>query len=286
MKKIILKHLIIITILLVSGSKTSSLLAQSNWLPQSSDNNISIEALRPSFKGDNNFSFASSVVFLCARFALRKNVFIIGELPFAHSNPEEIKIVDPATGQTIFQIDPDAETMVGNPYVGFEFHKSDSRVFTEIGVQIPIATENKPSAAFLGLSSDFDRFEAFAPHLLKISGKLNYYNKNTSNVIVRLRLGPTAWIPTEEGDTELLADYSAQFGYEGQRITLMAGITGRMIVTESNLDFGERTFHHLGASAFLNSGALRPGIHVKFPLDETLDNINYVLGVTLGIQLK
>ena len=286
MKKITLKYVIIITILLGFWSKTTSLLAQSIWLPQSDVNSITIEALKPNFDSEFGFSTASAAIFLSGRFSIKENVFFIVELPFVHSNRDEIKIVNPATGEIFFQIDPESETMIGNPYIGFEFHRTGSRIFTEVGIQAPIASDDKPDAAQFGVSADFDRIEAFAPHLLKISGKINYYNKNSSNVVVRLRGGPTVWIPTEEGDAELLADYSAQVGYVGKQISIIGCLTGRMIFTESDIYIGEWTFYHFVAAAFLFSAALHTCIIVKSQYVEPSSYISDVFGVTLAIQLK
>ena len=205
----------------------------------------------------------------------------------AHANRDDIKIVDPSTGETIFELDFEPETIIGNPYVGLEFRKPGSSVFTEIGGRIPVTPDDKFSASSIGGSADFDRLEAFASDLLAITGKINYHNKNASNLVIRLRGGPTVWIPTDEGDTELLLDYSAQVGYEGQQVSVIGGLTGRLIVTEEDLDFGERTFHHLGASASLNLGTVSPGIHFRIPIDEDLsDSIDSVLGLNLVFQLQ
>lgn len=57
-----------------------------------------------------------------------------------------------------------------------------------------------------------------------------------------------------------------------------------MIVTESDLDLGERTVHHLGATAAINSGAVSPGVHFRIPIDDQFDNIDYVMGLNLVIH--
>ena len=274
-------------ILFATLQLTTSLSAQPIWLEQTSGNSIAIEVLKPNFKGDDDFTFISSALFLSGRFSLGENLIFVGEVPLAHANRDDFKIVDPSTGETLFELDFEPETIIGNPYVGLEFRKPGSSVFIEIGGRIPVTPDDKFSASSIGGSADFDRLEAFASDLLAITGKINYHNKNASNLVIRLRGGPTVWIPTDEGDTELLLDYSAQVGYEGQQVSVIGGLTGRLIVTEDDRDFGERTFHHLGASATLNLGAARPGVHFRMPLDEPLnDRIDFIFGLHLVLQLQ
>jgi hypothetical protein len=48
------------------------------------------------------------------------------------------------------------------------------------------------------------------------------------------------------GDTEeLLLGYTGMIGYETAQLSIMGGVTGRALITESDLDFGERTTHQL-----------------------------------------
>jgi len=286
MQRLIFCYVLPMAILFATLQLTTSLSAQPIWLEQTSGNSIAIEVLKPNFKGDDDFTFISSALFLSGRFSLGGNLIFVGEVPLAHANLDDIKIVDPSTGETIFELDFESETIIGNPYVGLQFHKPGSNIFTEIGGRIPVTPDDKFSASSIGASADFDRLEAFASDLLAITGKINYHNKNASNLVIRLRGGPTVWIPTDEGDTELLLDYSAQVGYEGQQVSVIGGLTGRLIVTEEDLDFGERTFHHLGASASLNLGTVSLGIHFRIPIDEDLsDSIDSVLGLNLVFQL-
>lgn len=287
MQRLIFCYVLPMAILFATLQLTTSLSAQPIWLEQTSGNSIAIEVLKPNFKGDDDFTFISSALFLSGRFSLGGNLIFVGEVPLAHANRDDIKIVDPSTGETIFELDFEPETIIGNPYVGLEFRKPGSSIFTEIGGRIPVTPDDKFSASSIGGSADFDRLEAFASDLLAITGKINYHNKNASNLVIRLRGGPTVWIPTDEGDTELLLDYSAQVGYEGQQVSVIGGLTGRLLVTEEDLDFGERTFHHLGLAASVRLGTVQPGIHLRFPIDEDLnDIIDFVFGFNLGIHFQ
>ena len=69
-------------------------------------------------------------------------------------------------------------------------------------------------------------------------------------------------------------------------VELAAGLSGVMILTEDDLDLGDRTIHQLHAGASLDLGALRPGIQVRRPLDEDLEDvIDYTVGAYLSTAL-
>ncbi|MFQ5864518.1 MAG: hypothetical protein ACE5IW_04730 [bacterium] len=251
--------------------------AQSIWVDQSSHNSIAIEILKPHLDGDENFTFISSAWFLSGRFWLGENVVIMGELPLAYGALDEN-----------FGFDED-ETIIGNPYIGLELRKQGSPVYAEIGGRIPLTPDDKFLAPTIGSYSDLDRLEAFASDVITLTAKMNYHQISASNLAFRIRGGPTFWINTggNGDDSELLLDYSAQVGYEGERITVLGGLTGRLLVTEGDLDLGERTFHQLGVAASVGLGTVRPGVHLRFPIDEdSNDLIDFVLGFNLAIEFK
>jgi len=247
--------------------------AQSIWLNTGEDKFVAIEILKPNFDDNaffgNNTTFATSAIFLSGRITLSDKLILVAELPFAHFGIEDFD---------------DSENSIGNPYIGLESRKQGSPFFSEVGVRPPLADRG---ALFVGSFSDFDRFEAFTPDLFTFSGKVNFRRKSVSNVVARLRGGPNVLIPTEGGgDAEIILDYSAQVGYEGQQFSVMGGLTGRFVITEDG-DIGDRTVHQLGAAAALHLGKVRPGIHFRLPLDDDLSNfIDFVFGLHLGVHLK
>jgi hypothetical protein len=112
-----------------------------------------------------------------------------------------------------------------------------------------------------------------------------------SGAVVRLRGGPSLLINTDkdrfEDATELFIGYSAQLGYESEMVSIMGGFTGRANLTEEDADYGERSVHQLGFMASVGLGNVRPGIHLRLPLDEDLkDTFDFVLGFHLGVQLN
>lgn len=251
--------------------------AQSIWLNQGQENKvIAVEFLKPNFDGEDNTTFATSAIFLSARLPLSKRLVFVGELPFAHVGFEDFD---------------DSQSAVGNPYVGLEIHNPDTPFFAELGLRAPLASNDvdKVGALGVGLITDFDRAEAYIPDVFTVLGRVNYHRTSASNIVFRLRGGPTLWLDTGDAidETEFFLDYSAQVGYEGALISLIGGVTGRLIISEEDLDLGERTVHQLGAAASLNLGTVRPGVHVRFPLDDNLSQaIDFVYGIHLGVHLR
>ncbi|MCK6618946.1 MAG: hypothetical protein HUU32_13015 [Calditrichaceae bacterium] len=252
-------------------------LAQSYWVNRSQPKTISLEILKPDFAGDANTTFTTSVIFLGIQFPVAKKTLIVAELPFAHFGLNE----EGYDGQS--------ESAIGNPYLGLEFGAKNSGVSGEIGVRAPLTSNEKISAVLTGFFTDFDRLEAFVPDILSLAGMVNYKYKSAGGAFARLRGGPVFWIPTgdSEADNELWLAYGFQAGYESQQVGFSIGFTGRLLATEEDLELGERTFHQLGLAADFGLGNVRPGVHLRLPLDEDLsDVIDMVFGVNLAIQLQ
>jgi hypothetical protein len=252
------------------------LAAQSIWLDHGYQNSVGIEFFKPNF--DGNFiatDFLTSALFLSGRFGVSQNLFFVGELPIARIGfKEDFAFLD-------------NQLNVGNPYLGLEAHQENS--FIEMGVRLPLMSEDGFSAATAGVTSDYDRLEAFIPNTVPALLKVNYRKKTPSNFVLRLRGGPVLLINTEDnGDRfELLMDYSAQVGVEAEMIHVMAGFTGRYFATTDDGDFGERSIHQVGVGANLVLGNLRPGIHLRFPLDDDLkDEFDYIFGLNLAYGLQ
>jgi hypothetical protein len=127
-------------------------------------------------------------------------------------------------------------------------------------------------AVFVGQTADLvDRWEAFQPDILSIHGAVNYRSRTTPGLGLRLRLAPVLWIDTGDALSKVSAG---------------AGFSGRLLATEGDLDFGERTFHQLGMFANLLLGRFQPGAQLRIPLDEDLsDLINPSVSLSLGYLL-
>ena len=256
----------------------ASLSAQSIWLDRSHDKTIALEILKPNFEGEDNTTFTTSALFLSLRFPVAEKVVLVAELPFAHGG------FDSDFG------DSESESTIGNPYLGLEIRGRNSPVFAEIGFRAPLASEDN-FGSIVGLFSDIDRLEAFLADFLPINGMINYRHKDASGFAFRLRGGATFFINTDkqefEDASESYIGYSAQLGYESDQVSVGGGFTGRALLTEEDLDYGERSFHQLGFVASIGLGEVRPGAYIRLPLDDDLkETLDFVFGLNLGIRLK
>ncbi len=241
------------------------------------DNTVAIEILKPNFDGDDGTKFLTSAWFLSSRWRVSPSLRIVGELPFAYAS-----VKDPFLGGS------ESAAAVGNPYVGIEVGSRDSRVSFDFGVRAPLADEDQDIALATGLAADLDRWEAFLPEVLPITGIVSYRYRDPSGFGIRFRGGPALWLNVGESDAdpELFALYSGQVMYENRRVSLAGGLSGRAIVTEGDLDFGQRTIHQLGLGAAVALGQVRPGIQLLVPVDdEWSDLVDYSVGLTLSVTV-
>ena len=279
MNKIMITLLTVVAAMAGELSNTTPLSAQPNWLTKSKKTSVTLELIKPNFDGDADLTLATTVLFLSARGPVSETTRIVVEFPIAHVG--FVKLNDLVE-----------ETLLGNPYFGFEFGLSDSPTFFELGLRLPLAPDDKEFASSIGILSDFERLEAFDPDLLMFTGKVNYQQRYASNIVFRLRVGPSLWVfgSDEEDDPEdeIWLDYSTQVGYESDSFSVLGGLTGSYWVTQGDDDLIDRTVHQLGVAASLVYGKLRPGVHFRLPLnsgdDAILAGLDFVFGLSLGVQ--
>jgi hypothetical protein len=246
--------------------------AQSPWLPDATDKGIGVEFLKPFFSDSDGISFFSTTQTISGRFRVSDKAILVTELPFSS-----------------FRIDSgDSEFALGNPYLGLIVNNSKKSYFLEAGLRVPLASDDKFGSFLVGLYSDYDRLEAYRPDMVSIIIKNNYLKRNDSGFILRLVGGLSFWVPTDDGgETEVLFDYGGHAGYDGTKIQVFGGFTGRLVITEADLNFSERTIHQFGVFARYKSKNVHPGLLFKIPLDSILnDNVNIIMGLNLLINLK
>lgn len=274
-KKMFLLLLFFICIAFVENRSVS---AQPLWLERSHDKTIDLEILKPDFEGENNTTFATTSWFLTGRFPVSAHISIIGEIPFSYYK------TDSEYGEN------QGENAFGNPYLGIEHSGDNSPVFGEFGLRLPLAPKEDASSALIsGIVTEFvDRAEAFATDILPIYAVFNYMKVEQNGFMFRFRGGPVAWIATgDRNDTEWFLLYSAQGGYQSQKFNFLAGLSGRWFMSAEDADFSEKTFHQFGISANVVLGAFKPGIVLKFPLDDDMKELlDLVFGLTLGFNLN
>ncbi len=247
---------------------------QDIWLRPEATSYLSVEFLKPDFDQESFTSFVTGVIYLSAKYVISERVAVVGEVPFSRVG------FDDGFG--------DSETLVANPYVGVELRNPSGPSFLEVGLRLPVASDDKFSATQVGFYTDADRFEAFLADVATVAIRVNYVHTGPSGLLARLRIGPSFWVDTGEtlADNEVFVDYSAQLGYEGGAMRWLGGLTGRWFATGEG-DFGNRSFHQFGAALAVKLGQVEPGVQVRVPLDEDLsDIIDFVVGFNLTVYAR
>lgn len=260
-----------------------NLRAQPVWTDQSAGRVLSLETLKPV---KDNTTFITSTVYLSVRWPLAEGLTLAAEVPFTHAG---LSFKNPPFDSTANKF--------GNPYLGLEFGSRAAPLFFETGVRAPLVG-SEDFATFIGLISDADRLEAFVPDALSLLGLVNIQPlepRDRAPLFLRLRFGPSLLVNLGDGELTLLAEgnetelyflYSAQASARLNKLHLEAGFTGRLVVTESG-DFARRTFLQLGLAARLNLRHLRPGVHVRIPLEDDLKEVvDLIVGAHLSLALS
>jgi hypothetical protein len=267
------KHVIIIlaalTILLTGMSAT----AQTSWLQIRDFNRIQVDVSKVSADLTVDQTLLSTFWFASGNFALSEQTSILFDLPFAN-----------------FDVDVDgfdAETMFGNPFIGVEIGRRYNGGYALIGGRVPLAPEDKFYASLLGAYGHIDRFEAFLPDVVSFTGNGGFKKEFDNGAGYNAMGGLNLMMPTEgNGDSELYLNYKFEFRFRSEKAGFAGGVHGRYLITESDLDFGERTVHLVGLKADYVAGNVIPGIHFYFPFDKDLsDIINTVIGINVTFNL-
>ncbi|MDX1430778.1 MAG: hypothetical protein R3282_10840 [Rhodothermales bacterium] len=247
--------------------------SQTRWLPPRNYNSIVLEVIKPSFESSGT-SFWSSAAVLTGQFGVgaESNTFITVDFPISHLG------VDGG----------DTETAIGNPYVGVTILDANNPVIYEAGVRLPIASENL--GAITGTVADFDRFEAYTPDNLSITGSLIYFPSRSGDWVLQTRMGPTVLYNTgDPGELDARADlfvnYSLNTWYFTGALQAGFGLSGRLLITD-DASLSDRIAHQVGAAAQYDFVSVIPGVHIRLPLDDSLsDVVDLVFGVNVTVPL-
>lgn len=251
---------------------------QSFWLPATEGPSVALEVLRAGFVGDSDVAGTTGVLFLSGRLPVGERLGLVLELPVARA-----------------AFDPGPQfggTALGNPYLGVEIGDRNEGLLFEVGARPPLAGDDKFLVHFVSSMTEFDRLEAFFPDNLSVSALASHRTEDPdTGLTLRLRGGPifSYYVKHEEEarSHDLYLGYGVQAHYLAGPARLLGGITGRYMVTDDEpMDIAERATHQLGVAASLANGPVRPGLHLRIPLDQNLsDFINYVVGIQLQVPI-
>ena len=259
---------VVLTVMMLSPLAT----AQNYWLHPGEEKSLSLEIYKPKYAEDENVGFFNSVWFISGHFKAGDKISVFVEIPVSFFDINEDKSYY------------EDETLLGNPYIGFVSKSpmtNQSQLFVgRVGVRLPIASDEKRNASVNGQATTFNRFEAFFPDIFTLTAGLGFEIEAQSGIEYLINFDGAMMIPTEgEGDSELFLDYNFAIWFPFEKINFGAGFAGRLLVTESDLDLGERTFHQFGFTGNYKTGQFKPGIHFRMPLDDDLTEIiDYVYG--------
>jgi hypothetical protein len=267
-------------LVLVSLLWSVTLPAQQYWPDRGEGTVVRADFLKPFFKGDAAPSFLSGVAFISASTAAGKLFRIEADVPLVRA------------GFTIGEI-RESSLRIGNPYLGARIHRADRPVSGYLGVRLPLADQPETSAGGLahevGAISDPDQWEAFLPNMFSARAGAELRSVFPSGLLIGAKLGPSLLVPSggnSGGDPELFADYGVQGGYEGSTIRATIGVTGRLLVTESDFSLAERTFHMATGTLELRRGRIRPSLLFRVPLDQSMrESLSATVGFGLAIVL-
>lgn len=261
---------------LLTGAKPAS--GQSLWIPRDGKQALMVELLRPSLEGIDA-AFLSPAIFVSSRLAFSSNFTFVGEIPYSHHKSTQTGTDFDGNEITI----EESSSTIGNIYLGVEGAVTSSPIFGELGVRIPLTSEDEGFAQFRGLVSDVARWEAFYEDAVSIQAGFNLREVTPTHVAYRLRLSPTLVIPTEGGlDSELFAIYAWQIGYEGRVVRVGGALGGRVLLTENFGNLGERSTNQFEFHADFGPWKIRPGFELRLPLGELSEAVPVVLGVSIS----
>lgn len=250
---------------------TDDVHGQSVFLSRNDESLVTFELTKVEFDGGSDISAVTSASFIGFRVPLSTGATFVADLPVAVFDADGV----------------DAEIAVGNPFVGVEVPLGTEQVSFRLGGRLPVAPENN-TATIVGLYDRVERLGSWLTRSVPVQGIFSYQNWNrVTGLVIRFAAGPELWIPTEDGvDSDVVALYNAQFGYATEQFTLMGGFGGLLVLSEEDANLGERSLHQATVSISLLTGNVRPGIHLRLPLDEDMtDTVDYGIGLNVAVVL-
>lgn len=268
---------VVFVIFLIFGLQSRSS-AQSVWVDkEESVSAVGIELMIPSLSDEYSTDFPTSALVLYGRFWAGDNIRIDVDLPISHVSVSEGDL---------------NETDIGNPYVGAGFVNTDNGVSFDIGVRLPLAPNfnisnpNDNLGLFTGLLVENYNIGKYTPETFSITSQIKYRWQNSSGLIVKVGGGPDVIFPPDDADAEFFLNYHSQLLYGTEDFRIGAGFTGLLIVSESDISFGDRTIHELGIISAYDFGNVEAGAYLRVPLDEEISaDLNFVLGLNLLFSL-
>lgn len=260
----VIKRMILASVFLTLSA--NELFSQIPLPPRDGKRFIGIEVMKPSFAITEEDKFMNSVLYVNGGVPIRENLWLQFDLPFSNA-----------------QFSGESEAAIGNPYLGVAFLSGEWA--SELGVRLPVMSDDKFSAAFNGFMTDWDRLYAFTPDLATVSANFHSHKKYPSNFLIDVSFGPKLTYNTNasvDDKTDLFASFGVHGGFEDEKFGLGVGLTGQTILTE---DTDNHTINMADMNLWLNLEKVRPVFFIKVPMDDELDQLlDYTIGARLDFN--
>src|SRR5699024_12253272 len=120
---------------------------------------------------------------------------------------------------------------------------------------------------------------------------VHYRQEYTAGFGFRIDGGAEVLVPKDAGG-ELFIKYGGQLFYTVDRLTIGTGIIGRLLATDENLSFSERSINSWGVNGSYNFDSINVGAYVELPLNDDVsifslgeNALNAIIGLNIGIQI-
>jgi hypothetical protein len=242
--------------------------ANSMWIERSGERSFALEVAIPDYEKVSIVELSGQIYQLSYNGPINDRIALLFELPVVNGE------ADVEYGR---YSDSESETMIGNPYIGFDFASRNRNLSTEVGGRLPLSSDDDEIASAMGVLGDMERLDAYIPDCYSLGARVKYQtDKGGGPVACRLQAGPVFLFNADdyfEDDNELFLNYGGFVGVQSKNGSIMAGMTGYMIISESDLDFDERTQHYAGVTAGVNVENVQLGLYFKTPLDDEIEKL-------------
>lgn len=254
----------------------AGLCAQSIWNNRDFLNSVTLELSKPKFEYSRISGLAA---FLTLQMAPTDRTLFVVEFPYAYSSNK-------------YYFEPGrSDVALGNIYLGVEIRPEDSPKSGEFGIRMPTASRDHRRANSAGMMADYDRLEAFLVDWLVINGGYNYRPQNDNGFATRFHIGPSILVYTGEGNSgghrDVYLHFSVQPWYKAEKISFGVGLSGVMMLGAGSPFSGNGTELQIGLAAVYDGGRVRPGVNLRLPLTDYLDDsLDFVFTVSLQFLLE
>ena len=268
-----------------NGLLTSAILMQDAAI---STPHIQLRFLHPKYETFQDEFFSSEISLNSGSYMLS------GSLPVGERGALQISIPYYSINQTsTFTFFGESETMkmdeagIGNIMVNWVQKLSKSaeglQSYTSVGVNLPTASEE----AFIAALNNY--YDIFSMLDESMTLRASYIGVTTGqNISYSFEIGPDFWIPIgdDSDDGELFAHYGFGVTFTPMtNLSLRGEWVGLGILSEDDVDFGDRWEHQLAIGAKFQAGRFVPGLFWMKNMGDLGDLYESAFGFELGVDL-